>query len=347
MASFCAGLRCVPMTPLDLPYRIALVLGGGNALGSYQAGVYEALAGQGIAPQWIVGTSIGAINGALIAGNAPDRRIEALRAFWKPAAGGTMLPDPWETLRRSAAVHWSALAGRSGAFDPIGPLGSWWRPDPLAGAPSLFDQAPLTDTLRRSVDWERLNTGAIRFSALAVDMADGSERLFDTQQERVTADHVRASGALPPVFPPVEVEGRLLADGGLAANLPLDPVLGASDAPPTLCLAVDLLPVLGARPTTLGESMARAQDLALAIQSLRTIDRWRDVHALRGPSGGGITLARLAYTDQHREVAGKALDFSPESVASRWQAGLADGAALAQRIVAGTIAVNPGQLTIV
>lgn len=334
------------MTSLHLPYRIVLVLGGGNALGSYQAGVYEALAERNIAPDWIIGTSIGAINGALIVGNAPDRRLPMLRQFWRPAADVMTLPEPWETVRRSAAVHWAALAGRSGAFDPVGPLGSWWRPDPPAGAPSLFDQAPLSETLRRSVDWDRLNSGGIRYSALAIDMEDGSQRLFDTRQEPVTADHVRASGALPPIFPPVEIDGRLFADGGLSANLPLDPVLGTFDGPPTLCIAVDLLPAIGARPTTLGESMARAQDLALAIQSRRTIERWREVHALRAPSGGGTTLARLAYTDQHREVAGKALDFSPGSIASRWQAGLVDGAALADRIVAGDIAVVPGELTI-
>ncbi len=319
--------------------RIVLVLGGGNALGSYQAGVFAALQAGGFAPDWIVGTSIGAINGALIAGNAPDTRLAALEAFWRP--GSPPSSPAGETWRRSMAASWAAIAGQPGLFDPIGPLASWWRPDPLASAPSLFDQAPLTQTLDRLVDWNRLNAGTPRFSALAVDMQDGSDRLFDTAVDRIGAAHVRASGALPPVFPPVEIDGRLYADGGLSANLPLDPVLSQVDAPPTLCIAVDLLPLTGTRPATVGESMSRAQDLALAIQSRRTIERWRDVER-----PGGMTLVRLAYADQGCEVAGKALDFSPGSIGQRWRSGMTDGTALVARITSGDMAVAPGPLAI-
>lgn len=325
--------------------QFALVLGGGNALGSYHAGVYEALHDRGLEPDWIVGTSIGAINGALIAGNPPEERVAALRRFWQPAASDVRWPDPFETMRRTMAVHWSALAGRAGAFDPVGPLGSWWRPDPPAGAPGLFDQRPLELMLAEAVDWRRLNGGVIRFTALAVDMIDGTDRWFDTQTAAVTPLHVRASGALPPAFPPVVVDGRLLGDGGLSANLPLDPVLGRFDGPPTLCVAADLLPLGGPAPVTLGDSIARAQDLALAIQTRRTIDHWQMVHHLRG-DGGGVALARLAYADQAREVAGKALDFSPESVAERWSAGRADGDALAARIAEGAVDVQVGAFTL-
>ncbi len=328
------------------PHRIALVLGGGNALGSYQAGVYQSLHEAGLEPEWIVGTSIGAINGAMIAGNAPDDRLAALRAFWRPANGVSHLPDSWEVLRRTMAVHRAAFAGQPGLFDPIGPFGSWWRPDPEAAAPGLFDQAPLAETLMRRVDWERLNDGTIRYAALSVDLEDGSDRLFDTANERVEASHVRASGALPPVFPAVAIDGRLYGDGGLSANLPLDPVLAATEALPTFCIAVELLPIAGARPTSLGETLARAQDLALGIQSRRTLKRWRDVYRLRGPVGGGVTVARLAYTDQAGEVAGKALDFSPETAAQRWRSGQRDGAALAQRIRDGAVTVVPGELTL-
>ncbi|MGP7795194.1 patatin-like phospholipase family protein [Sphingomonas sp. CLY1604] len=328
----------------DPSFHLALVLAGGNALGSYQAGVYEALHGHGLEPGWIVGTSVGAINGAVIAGNAPGARIGALRDLWRPAAVDAGWPSAAETWRRTLSVQHAALAGRPGWFDPVGPLGSWWRPDADAAAPALFDQAPLAGTLARLVDWQRLNDGAIRYAALAVDMADGSDRLFDTHRERVSALHVRASGALPPVFPPVSVDGRMLADGGLSANLPLDPVLGEADAPPTLCIAVDLLPLAAPLPTTLGETMARAQDLSFAIQSRRTIARWQHAYRVGAPPGGGVALACLAYADQRPEVAGKALDFSPESVAHRWRAGITDGHALAERIAAG-IAITPGALT--
>jgi NTE family protein len=330
----------------EFPFRIALVLAGGNALGAYQGGVYEALHARGITPDWIVGTSIGAVNGALIAGNAPEDRVAALTRFWQPASGDAAWPDVAETLRRTLAVHWAVTAGRPGMFDPIGPLGSWWRPDPVTASPSLFDQAPLAGTLARLVDWDRLNDGSMRYTTLAVDVEDGSERLFDTQAERLSALHVRASGAMGPAFPGVEIDGRLLFDGGLSANLPLDPVLGERDAPPTLCIAADLMPLAGGRPTTLGESMGRAQDLALAIQSRRTLERWQEVYRLDAGKRGGVALARLTYTDQAHEVAGKALDFSSASVGARWRAGLADGAALAERIVAGEIGVTPGALTI-
>lgn len=320
---------------------MALVLGGGNALGSYQAGVYAALRDGGVTPDWIVGTSIGAINGALIAGNAADAQVAALMAFWRPAEGAPALPSSAETWRRSMAVQQVALTGRAGLFDPVGPLGSWWRPDPPAAGPGLFDQAPLAQTLAQAVDWDRLNHGPIRYSALAVDIEDGGDRLFDTAVARVGVAEVRASGALPPMFPPVEIDGRLYADGGLSMNLPLDPVLGEGDAPPTLCIALDLLPLGGRRPATLGESMSRAQDLALAIQSRRTIARWQGM-----TPAAGVTLVRLAYADQGREVAGKAFDFSPGSVAQRWRSGMADGAALVAGIAAGEVGVTPGAFTL-
>ncbi|HEX8554800.1 MAG TPA: patatin-like phospholipase family protein [Sphingomonas sp.] len=335
----------MPLDPAlsDNPHtHVALVLGGGNALGAYHAGVYQALHERGCIPDWIVGTSIGAVNGALIAGNPADRRIERLRDLWRPGDSGWW-PQPDEETRRTAAALATLVGGRPGFFAPIGPLGSWWLPDPAAGASSLYDTSPLTTTLGTHVDFDLLNTGAIRFSALAVDVETGDEHVFDTTSTAVRADHLRASTALLPGFTPIMVDGRMLVDGGLSANLPLDPVLAAPPAATTLCIAVDLLPLNGAPPHSLGEGIQRMQDLMFAAQSRRSRERWREAYAAApplAPTGdpAAVTLVRLAYRDQEMEVAGKAMDFSPQSVAARWASGHRDATglldALAQRRVA-------------
>jgi NTE family protein len=331
-------------------FSLALVLGGGNALGSYQAGVYQALHEHEFLPDWVVGTSAGAINGALIAGNAPEQRIARLTDFWQPTVSRSDLawwPSTNETLRRTTAVMATLAAGRPGIFGAIGPLGSWWDPDPLAAAPSLFDSKPLTATLHRLVDFDRLNSGAPRFTAGAVDLESGDDVLFDSTQQAITAEHMRASAALLPTFAPVEIDGRIFVDGGVSANLPLDPVLGTPAPTPTLCIAMDLLPLAAGLPQTLGESMGRAQDLIFAAQSRRTIERWRAAYqADAALAGSSMTLVRLAYADQSREVAGKGMDFSPESVRHRWQAGYRDAQAMLERLASGEITTGEPGLTV-
>ena len=328
----------------------ALVLGGGNALGAYQAGVYQALDEAGLRPDWIAGTSVGAINGAVLAGSAEDARVDCLRDLWQPSAisDGRDWPRSGETLRRTAAVTATMIGGRPGLFAPVGPLGSWWRTDPLAAAPGLFDQAAMTDTLARLVDTERLNSGTPRYTACAVDLTTGEDCFFDTAERRVDVAHIRASAALMPTFPPVEIEGRLLVDGGLSANVPLDAVLRSPGDRPRLCIAADLMPLTGGRPQGLGEAAGRAQDLMFAVQTRRAIDHWRHVYA-HDPAyaGRSVTLARLAYRDQDREVAGKAMDFSPETIRQRWDAGRRDAAALLHRIAGGTLPIGALGLTVV
>ncbi|UZK66418.1 patatin-like phospholipase family protein [Sphingomonas sp. M1-B02] len=329
--------------------KIALVLGGGNALGSYQAGVYQALHEREREPDWVVGVSAGAINGALIAGNSRDDRIPRLTEFWQPGMAGSALP--WwpfgDALRRSAAAMLTMGAGRPGVFGPVGPLGSWWNPDSAAAAPSLFDSKPLADTLARLVDFDRLNRAEPRFTAGSVDLETGEEVFFDTSQAALTPDHVRASASLLPTFPPVEVEGRAFVDGGLSANLPLDPVLGEVSKAPMLCIAVDLLPLDNRRPQTLGEGIARAQNLIFAAQTRRTIERWRMAYA-HDPAYrvASATLVKLTYSDQEAEVAGKAMDFSPESVRQRWDAGYRDAIAALDRIASGEFEVGRPGLTV-
>lgn len=328
---------------------LSLVLGGGNALGSYQAGVYHALHERGFEPDWIVGTSAGAINGALIAGNPPDDRVARLTEFWQPAKrdDGRWWPSPSETMRRTAAVMMTAGAGRPGLFGPVGPFGSWWTPDTATATPGLFDTTPMAATLRRMVRFDRLNTGSPRFTAGAIDLVSGEDVFFDTARDTVTAEHVRASAALLPTFPAVEIDGRAYVDGGLSANLPLDPVLAAPPAEPALCVAVDLLPLVERRPRTLGEAIGRMQDIVFAAQSRRTIERWRIAYALDPRlAATSMTLVRLAYTDQEAEVAGKAMDFSPASVRHRWDAGHRDATAMIDRLASGEIEAGRPGLTV-
>lgn len=328
---------------------ILLALGGGNALGSYQAGVYQALHERRWEPDHIIGTSAGAISGALIAGNEPGQRLVRLEQFWRASATDlASFAFGGETARRTGAALRSLLAGRSGVFGPIGPFGSWWDPDAAAAAPSLFDSKPLARTLARLVDFDRLNAGPMRFCAGAVDLETGEDMLFDTNSEFVGVDHIRASAALLPLFPPIEIGGRAFVDGGLSANLPLDAALAAPGSGTALCIAVDLLPLSDRRPQGIGEGLARAQNLIFAAQSRRSLERWQLAYAsdptLRDAS---MTLALLTYTDQDAEVAGKAMDFSATSARQRWEAGYRDALALIDRIAGRSVVPGNKGLSVV
>lgn len=323
-------------------FDVVLVLSGGNALGAFEAGVYEALHDSGLEPDWVVGASIGAINAALIAGSTPERRMDRLRAFWRPSisslAGVTM---PWlETGRRTSAVTMTMMTGRPGIFGPLLSALSPWTDM----RPSLFETNQLEIMLATMVDFDLLNDGPCRFTATAVDVQTGEDVLFDSARMRIEPAHIRASAALPVMFPPVEIDGRWLADGGLSANLPLDPVLAAPPKRPTLCLAVDLLPLTGAVPATLGEAAGRMQDLIFAAQSRRTIARWQAAYA--GRDDVQVTLLRLPYSDQQGEVAGKALDFSGPTVAQRWLGGHRAGVAVAAGLAAGSFGFDETGLSV-
>jgi NTE family protein len=324
---------------------LVLVLGGGNALGAFEAGVYHALHDHDLLPDWIVGASIGAINGGIIAGTAPPRRIEALQNLWRADGTPADWPVPaipggaaWvEVARRTAAVGWTLAAGRPGMFGPLLSALSPWTD----AHPSLFETDQMGTMLARLIDVDLLNGGPCRFTATAVDLATGLDVAFDSRDRRIGEAHIRASAALPVVFPAVEIDGQWLVDGGLSANLPLDPVLAAPSTRPMLCIAVDLLPLAQPLPRNLGETAARMQDLVFAAQSRRTIARWQAVHA--GRDDIAVTLAPVTYADQRIEVAGKALDFSGPTIARRWAAGRAAGEAVVARLAAGSLPIGrPG-----
>jgi len=331
-------------------FDLVLVLGGGNALGAFEAGVYQALHDHDLLPDWIVGTSIGAINGGIIAGNAAPRRIDALRAMWRPdgtmadwPASGVPPESPWssEVARRTAAATWTLTAGRPGMFGPLlSSLAPW-----ADHRPSLFETEQLAATLARLIDPDELNAGHCRFTATALDLETGLDVVFDSRDTRIGAQHIRASAALPVAYPAVEIDGRWLVDGGLSANMPLDPVLAAPSARPMLCIAVDLLPLAQPLPRTLGDTATRMQDLIFAAQSRRTSAHWQAVHA--GRDDIAVTLAPITYTDQRIEVAGKAMDFSGPTIARRWAAGRTAAERLIADLAAGSLPIGRPGLQVV
>ena len=233
-----------------------LVQQGGGALGAYQAGVYERLAAAKLEPDWVVGISIGAINGALIAGNPPQRRLARLREFWDRVSvpGAGWLPgQDWSS-------HYAMAFGVPGFFSPRLTLASLAPPGTDA-ALSYYDTAPLKATLEELVDFDRLNGGPVRLSVGAVEVCSGEERWFDTARETITADHILASGALPPGFPPVVIDGVAYWDGGIVSNTPLQYVIDHPPAQDLLIFQVDLFSARGSMPRTLADVTHREKGL--------------------------------------------------------------------------------------
>lgn len=328
-------------------FPLALALSGGNALGAYQAGAYQALLERDLEPDWVAGASAGAINGAIICGNPPELRVERLRDLWRPslAEGTTNLPAMVDEARRASAAMATLAGGAPDLFLPRHMLGPWWNPFGNPEPASLYDTTPLRHKLDRLIDFDLLNAGKPRFSAAAVDVVTGEDVVFDTTAHRLDADHLRASSALIPAFSPVEIGERLLCDAGISANLPLDGFLSETHDGPLLCIALDLLPLHGPRPRTLGETMTRMQDLLFATQSRRAIAAWQAIFDERERSGraSSVTILHISYSDQAREVSGKAFDFSPDSAGVRWQAGGADLGRALDDLDSGRISVGePG-----
>ncbi len=341
------------------PTRRALLLSGGIALGAFEAGAYATLeeAG-GPLPDWFVGASIGAVNAAIIAGNPPGRRVEQLRRFWEsvardpaPATSFLLGPPPaegaWRKAYNEAAALQSMLLGQPGLFRPRLAVGKG-----MGVAPALHDLQPLRERLPELLDFDRLNDGETRLTVAATDVLSGERVVFDTARggARIGPEHLAASCALLPIFAPVEIEGRLLGDGGLSANAPVDLVLDEPGGGDLLCFLVEMFVLRGRRPDTLAASLTRATDLAFGSQTRRILEGRQREHRLRArvgrlaerlppelrddpevasilaeaESGGarGATVLCVGYRaspDQARP--GDAFDFSPATLSDRWEAG--------------------------
>jgi NTE family protein len=315
---------------------VTLVLGGGHALGAYQAGACEALHAAGLRPGRVVGSSTGAVTAAILAGNPPERRLERLRQYWDEAAQVGAWPGPvplragaLRELYNAAHVALALTFGRPSIYRSRLP-GSWSFPPWAPGAVALHDHAPLRGTLERLVDFDLLDRpGAPRLSVGCVDVETGEEVWFDSAQAPVRPEHVLASAALMPHLPPVEIGGRLLCDPGYVNNLPVDRALAEPPAErDLLCLAVDLFGLRGGRPVSLDAAAGRAQDMVFASHAAHHVAALRREHALRArlePEGPAVTLVHLAYRPRPgRELAARMFDFSPASLGDRWAAGRRD-----------------------
>ena len=262
-----------------------LVLQGGGALGAYQAGVYECLAAMRHAPAWIAGISIGAINAALIAGNRPEHRVERLREFWEtvssfpfgaPVYGApASAVDGGRDIVNETNATIAMLFGVTGFFSPRVPAAPF-QPPGTPAAISYYDTEPLRRTLERLVDFDLLNSGAMRLSVGAVNVRTGNFVYFDSRHGRIDARHVMASGALPPGFPPIEIDGEFYWDGGLVSNTPLQYVLDQPSQRPRLVFQVDLFAARGEMPANLAEASEREKDIRYSSRTrLTTTDELR------------------------------------------------------------------------
>jgi NTE family protein len=335
--------------------RIALVLQGGGALGAYQAGVYQALHENGFDPDWVAGTSIGAINAAIIAGNDPGQRLARLRTFWDTVARA----DPWnltglpQAVRQAydaSGVAATMLYGLPGMFIPRIPY-PWQAFSPgFADHSSYYDTAPLYQTLLRLVDFDYLNRHEVRLSLGAVHVKTGKPRYFDSLFQQIGPEHIMASGALPPSFPPVPVDGELYWDGGIVSNTPLEVVLDDVPRVNTLCFMVDLFSPAGPEPNSIAEVYARHKDISYANRSERGIREFEEKHNLRRavralykalPEAESrdpelkrlaelgcrttMEIVHLSYGGKPWETATRDADFSSLAIGERWDQGYADG----------------------
>jgi NTE family protein len=335
-----------------------LVLQGGGALGSYQAGAYQALCHANFDPEWVAGISIGAINAAIIAGNPPEKRVDRLKEFWEMVSA----PVPWNPVtpgdrvrsyfnETSAALV--ATFGVPGFFTPRFPPAPMW-PQGSPQSQSYYDTAPLRKTLERLVDFDRINDLKTRLSVGAVGVTSGNFRYFDNFEFRklgktIGPEHIMASGALPPGFPSVVIEGEHYWDGGVASNTPLDYVLESENTRDLLIFQVDLFSARGLLPLSLLEAAEREKDIRFSSRTRMNTDKNKQLHnarrAVRDLIGklpdylkndpsvellreaakeNTVTVVHLIYRSKNYESSSKDYDFSRVGMVEHWSAGERD-----------------------
>jgi NTE family protein len=331
-----------------LPGQVVLVLQGGGALGSYQAGVYQALYEAGIEPDWIIGTSIGAINAALIAGNAPRDRLPRLREFWKRMQQRPIWNFP-EALPgfNEKLSYWSTVAnGIPGFFKP-NPLAHAGTEYPLgADKAGYYSTEPLERTLSELVDFDRFNRSTPRLTVGAAHVRSSQMRYFDSRNCRLGVKHILASGALPPAFPAVRIDGELYWDGGILSNTPTEAVFDDNPRRSSLIFTVHMWNPSGAEPTTMAQVLHRQKDVQYSSRIASQIARQQQAHRLRHvinqlaarlpeaernseairelTSYGCSTqmhVVQLQAPALDRENHTKDIDFSPSGILQRWDAG--------------------------
>jgi NTE family protein len=333
--------------------QIALALQGGGALGSYQAGVYEALAEHDYYPDLVTGISIGAINCAIIAGNAPAARVPSLRRFWEQVSSTSAnwpdLPQStWhDAMRRTAALS-ALMFGQPGFFRP-----NLWHSWITGDAPtSFYDTSSLKATLEELVDFDRINAQETRFCVGAVNVRTGNYACFDNSRQAIRPEHVMASGALPPGFPAIEIDGEFYWDGGLVSNTPLRYVLESVPRRSTLAFQVDLFPARGSLPENMEAVSEREKDIRYSSRTRMGVETFRYAHTLRrnistllaklpdtlkgepevaflerAACQTTMDIVELIYRPAAPQGPSKDYEFSRSSMERRWQQGLSDARA--------------------
>src|SRR3954447_16584741 len=263
--------------------RIVLVLQGGGALGAYQAGVFQSLHEAGFEPDWVIGTSIGAINASLIAGNKPEERLARLQQFWRRMThdGLAGLLGGMPGLGPARANWATVMTGLPRFFTPnpmafLGP--AWPLPPDSAG---YYSTAPLRSTLTELVDFGRINAKDVRLTVGAANVGTAMMHYFDSRDVTFSVDHVMASGALPPAFPAVRIDGQLYWDGGILSNTPTEAVFDDNPRKNSLIFAVHLWNPVGAEPTTMAEVLNRHKDVQYSSRIASEIERQQQTHLLR------------------------------------------------------------------
>ena len=346
-----------------------LLLQGGGALGAYQAGVYEGLVETGVEPSWVVGISIGAINAALIAGNPPEQRVERLREFWRRISVnvGPPLPAWLDSLRPAVnfmAAMSAATIGVAGFFRPRMPPASF-AADGSEGALSVYDTTPLKATLEELVDFDLINRGRVRLSVGAVNVRKGTSTYFDTKNTVINSDHIRASGALPPGFSPVMIDGEHYWDGGVVTNTPITYVSDERPMTTARIIQVDTFNAQGELPRNLGQVLQRAKDIQYASRSRFNIERIREFSELAAAGRGLVErlppelksdpaaqklaaafderswlIIRMINTRPSRSSFVKDFEFSRTTIEEAWKAGVED----VRRSISGWDKVRPDEV---
>jgi NTE family protein len=331
----------------DIAGQIVLVLQGGGALGAYQAGVYEALHESHVEPGWVIGTSIGAINGAIIAGNPREQRIDRLKQFWEQVAYRGSATSGWLPVLDEWLRNLSIMTRGIPAFFAPSPAAMFGiHPAGIMEPAAIYSTVPLRETLLSLIDFSYLNSKETRLTVGAVSVGSGRMRYFTNRDAPLDVDHVMASAAFPPGFPSVRLEGESWWDGGIYSNTPLEAVLDDHPRSDSVIFAVQLWPAHGREPKSVWQAMSRQRDIQYSSRSESHLERQKQIHRLRHvireleqyiPAdqrdtpevrellgwGCGTTMQvieldapRLAGDDLHKDI-----DFSTSGIQRRWAAG--------------------------
>jgi NTE family protein len=339
-----------------LPFEtVVLLLQGGGALGSYQGGVYQALDEAGLHPDWVAGISIGAINAALIAGNPKEKRVDRLRSFWETVSSGFSNPlapasygDQARDYVNQIYAGMALANGVPGFFKPRMAM-PWLNPPGSENATSWYDTSDLKTTLESLIDFDLLNAGATRLNVGAVNVRTGNYVCFDNRSQRIGPEHIMASGALPPGFPAVEIEGEQYWDGGIVSNTPLDWVLHEHPQKDTLAFQVDLWSARGQFPRDMMGVTTRQKEIQYSSRTRESTNRFKDEQRLRYAIASLLekvpdayediadidilkaaavrkvyNIVHLIYQARNYEGVSKDYEFSRQSMEEHWKTGYYD-----------------------